>query len=192
MGFFKKKSLPPMTEIYPSAQLQKFDSGRTPADVLQMILHISEGIYAMESNNHTPKFKSLSEFDASAKEILGSLTSETFRRFVQMLLFEPDYLNRFIEVSATQLNSVHSELRELLNLEVPLSTNTINRFSQITHQIPVLIQEFTAVMTDLKDYVTIDSVVLIAGMTTEAHQFALEYYEEMKRSINYVEEYQGR
>ena len=71
MGIFKKKPSPVMTEVWLVDLLKKFDSNRTPVDVIEMIMFISEGALPMNSNNHEPKFKTLQEFDASIREILG-------------------------------------------------------------------------------------------------------------------------
>ena len=66
MGIFSKKPSPVMTEVWIVDLLKKFDSGRTPADVNQMIMFISNGVLPMNSNNHQLKFKSIQEFDSTA------------------------------------------------------------------------------------------------------------------------------
>ena len=189
MGIFKGKPSPRMTEIYPSQLLQKFDSSRTKADVFATIIHISEGIYAMNSNNQEPRFKSISDFDASAVELLGSLDEETFPRFIQMLLFEPEYLNRFVDISVAYIGSMFVELMELMGHETPISAQTIQRFSPILNQIDLLISEFVQVMSDLSDYLTTDSVVTISGILLKSRDFKPEYLYEMQRSMKYVEDF---
>jgi hypothetical protein len=52
MGIFSKKASPPMTEVWIVDLLKKFDSDRTPVDVIEMIMFISEGVLPMNSNNH--------------------------------------------------------------------------------------------------------------------------------------------
>ena len=189
MGIFSKKPSPAMTEIYPSQLLQKFNSAHTKADAFAMILHISEGIYAMASNNQEPKFKTLGEFEASAVELLGSLNEETFPRFVQMLLFEPEYLNRFIGISGTHLTVLFADLRGLLEHETPISAQTMQRFSPIIEQIDLVVKEFVQVMSDLGEYVSTDSVVAISGMLLASRDFKPEYLHEMQRSMAYIEEF---
>jgi hypothetical protein len=192
VGIFSKKSIPEMTEIYPSQLLQKFDSTRTKADVFAMILYISEGIYAMDSNKNEPRFKSIGEFELSAIELLGSLDEETFPRFVQMLLFEPEYLNRFVDISASQISSVFAELGDLLELETPISVKTTQRFSPILEQIDLIVNEFVQVMSDLGEYVTTDSVVAISEMLLASRDFKPAYLHEMQRSMKHIEEFRNR
>jgi hypothetical protein len=192
MGIFGKKPTPVMTEIHPSPILKKFDSPRTKADVFAMILHISEGIYPMNSNNQQPRFKSIGEFEDSAIELLGSVDDETFPRFIQMLLFEPEYLNKFVEVSANHLGSLFIELRGLLEKETPISAQTIQRFSPIINQIDLVVNEFVQVMSDLSEYVTTESVVSISGMLMASRDFKPEYLHEMQRSMTYIEEFRSK
>lgn len=189
MGLFRKKSSPPMTEIYPSPLLKKFDSGRSSADVLAFILHISEGIYAMKSNDQKPKFSSISEFDTSASELLGSLDEETFPRLVQMLLFETEYLNRFIEISIQNLHDAFAELGRVLNRETPLSAQSIQRISPISNKIDFLVQEFSQVASELGEHVSTDSISAISGILIKSREFKVDYVNEIQRSISYVKEF---
>lgn len=191
MGIFSKKPTPVMTEIHPSQLLKKFESSRTKADVFAMILHISEGIYPMNSNNQQPRFRSIREFEESAIEVLGSLNEETFPRFVQMLLFDTVYLNKFVEVSAAHLSSLFIELRGLLQQATPISAQTIQRFSPILNQIDLVVNEFVQVMSNLGEYVSTESVVSISGMLMTSRDFKSEYLHEMQRSMNYIEDYRN-
>lgn len=178
-----------MTEIYPSPLLQKYVSNRTSADVLAMILYISEGIYALKSNNREPKFSTIEEFDASAAEILGSLSEETFPQLVQMLLFEPEYLNRFIQISVERLDNAIKELRKVLNLEIPLSAASIQRISAITNKTDFLIQELAQISTDLPDFITTESLTAISGLVIDSQDFKVNYIEEIQRSMSYVRDF---
>ncbi len=192
MGIFGKRPSPVMTEVYPTSLLQKFHTERTQADTFAMILHISEGIYALNSNNRKPRFNSIDDFDISASEILGSLDEVTFPRLIEILLFEPEYLNRFIEVSANLVKSAFSDLRGLLGHEPPISTETVNRFSPISNKLDFLVQEFSQVMLNLKEYITTESMVVISELVSDSRDLKAAYIEELRLSMEYIENFRRK
>jgi hypothetical protein len=192
MGIFGKKSVSPaMTEAYASRFLMKFDSDRSAADVLEMILYISNGIFPMATNNYEPRFKSLNDFDSSAAELLGSLDTNTFPQFVQMMLFEPTYLNRFIEVSMANLKLAVTEMRDLLNHQIPLSAQTFERFAPISNKIDLLCQEFVQLSSDLNEYVNVESLESISEFLIESREFKVLYLEELQRSMAYLKKFRN-
>lgn len=192
MGIFKKKPSPVMTEVWLVDLLKKFDSNRTPVDVIEMIMFISEGALPMNSNNHEPKFKNLQEFDASIREILGSLDEESFRSLVKMLLFEPEYLNRFISIAVNELEDTFATLSTGLDHEVPISADSVKRFSIITKKTTLLITELTQVVSDLSDLVSTESLIAIAQISGKSRDFSAQFLEELNRSMKYIEDFRNR
>jgi len=189
MGLFKKKPSPVMTEVWLVDLLKKYDSGRTQVDVIEMIMFISEGVLSMNSNNHQPKFKTIQEFDASVKEILGSLNEENFRSLVKMLLFEPEYLNRFIAITVSELEDTFTILSTGLNHEIPISAESVKRFSLVTKKTTVLVTELTQVVSDLSELISTESLVAITKISGKSRDFSMEFLEELSRSMKYIEEY---
>ena len=192
MGIFKKKPSPVMTEVWLVDLLKKFDSNRTPVDVIEMIMFISEGALPMNSNNHQPKFKTLQEFDASIREILGSLDEESFRSLVKMLLFEPEYLNRFILIAVNELEDTFAILSTGLDHEVPISADSVKRFSIITKKTTLLITELTQVVSDLSHLVSTESLIAIAQISGKSRDFSAQFLEELNRSMKYIEDFRNR
>lgn len=192
MGILKKKPSPVMTEVWLVDLLKKFDSNRTPVDVIEMIMFISEGPLPMNSNNHEPKFKTLQEFDASIREILGSLDEESFRSLVKMLLFEPEYLNRFISIAVNELEDTFAILSTGLDHEVPISADSVKRFSIITKKTTLLITELTQVVSDLSDLVSTESLIAIAQISGKSRDFSAQFLEELNRSMKYIEDFRNR
>jgi hypothetical protein len=191
MGLFKKKPSPVMTEVWLVDLLKKFDSGRTPADVIGMIMFISEGALPMNSNNHEPKFKSIQEFDSSIREILGSLDEEGFRSLVKMLLFEPEYLNRFVSIAVDELEGVFAVLSTSLGHEIPISADSVKRISLITKKTTLLVTELSQVVSDLSDLITTESLIAITQISGKSRDFSAQYLEELSRSMKYIEDYRS-
>ncbi len=189
MGIFSKKVSPPMTEVWIVDLLKKFDSGRTQVDVIEMIMFISEGVLPMNSNNHEPKFRTIMEFDASVREILGSLEEESFRSLVKMLLFEPEYLNKFILIAVDELESVYEVLRKALGHEIPISADSSKRISTVTRKATLIIAELSQVLSDLSEYVSTESLVAITRISGTARDFSAQYLDELGRSTKYIEDY---
>jgi hypothetical protein len=191
MGLFKKKPSPVMTEVWLVDLLKKFDSGRTPADVIGMIMFISEGALPMNSNNHEPKFKSIQEFDSSIREILGSLDEEGFRSLVKMLLFEPEYLNRFVSIAVDELEDTFAVLSTSLDHEIPISADSVKRISVITKKTTLLITELSQVVLDLSDLITTESLIAITQISGKSRDFSAQYLEELSRSMKYIEDFRN-
>jgi len=191
MGLFKKKPSPVMTEVWLVDLLKKFDSGRTPADVIGMIMFISEGALPMNSNNHEPKFKSIQEFDSSIREILGSLDEEGFRSLVKMLLFEPEYLNRFVSIAVNELEDTFAVLSTSLDHEIPISADSVKRISLITKKTTLLVTELSQVVSDLSDLITTESLIAITQISGKSRDFSAQYLEELSRSMKYIEDYRS-
>jgi hypothetical protein len=191
MGLFKKKPSPVMTEVWLVDLLKKFDSGRTPADVIGMIMFISEGALPMNSNNHEPKFKSIQEFDSSIREILGSLDEEGFRSLVKMLLFEPEYLNRFVSIAVDELEDTFAVLSTSLDHEIPISADSVKRISLITKKTTLLVTELSQVVSDLSDLITTESLIAITQISGKSRDFSAQYLEELSRSMKYIEDYRS-
>jgi len=192
MGLFKKKPSPVMTEVWLVDLLKKFDSGRTPADVIGMIMFISEGALPMNSNNHEPKFKSIQEFDSSIREILGSLDEEGFRSLVKMLLFEPEYLNRFVSIAVDELEDVFAVLSTSLGHEIPISADSVKRISVITKKTTLLVTELSQVVSDLSDLISTESLIAITQISGKSRDFSALYLEELSRSMKYIEDFRNR
>jgi hypothetical protein len=191
MGLFKKKPSPVMTEVWLVDLLKKFDSGRTPADVIGIIMFISEGALPMNSNNHEPKFKSIQEFDSSIREILGSLDEEGFRSLVKMLLFEPEYLNRFVSIAVDELEDTFAVLSTSLDHEIPISADSVKRISLITKKTTLLVTELSQVVSDLSDLITTQSLIAITQISGKSRDFSAQYLEELSRSMKYIEDYRS-
>jgi hypothetical protein len=192
MGLFKKKPSPVMTEVWLVDLLKKFDSGRTPADVIWMIMFISEGALPMNSNNHEPKFKSIQEFDSSIREILGSLDEEGFRSLVKMLLFEPEYLNRFVSIAVDELEDTFAVLSTSLDHEIPISADSVKRISVITKKTTLLVTELSQVVSDLSDLISTESLIAITQISGKSRDFSALYLEELSRSMKYIEDFRNR
>ena len=192
MGIFSKKPSPVMTEVWIVDLLKKFDSGRTPADVMQMIMFISDGVLPMNSNNHQPKFKSIQEFDSSVREILGSLNEETFRSLVKMLLFEPEYLNRFITIAVSELEDAFSVLTTGLDHEVPISADSVKRYSIVTKKTTLLVSELSQVVSDLNELISTESLVGITKISGKSRDFSVQFLGELNRSMKYIEDFRNR
>lgn len=191
MGIFSKKPSPVMTEVWIVDLLKKFDSGRTPLDVIEMIMFISEGVLSMNSNNDQPKFKTIQEFDSSVKEILGSLDEEGFRRLVKMLLFEPEYLNRFITIAVAELEDAFAVLSTGLGHEIPISTDSSKRISTVTKKTTLIVTELSHVLSDLSEHVSTDSLVAITKISGIARDFSAQYLDELSRSMEYLKDYRA-
>lgn len=191
MGIFGKKPSPVMTEVWIVDLLKKFDSGRTPLDVTEMIMFISEGVLSMNSNNHQPKFKTIQEFDASTREILGSLNEESFRSLVKMLLFEPEYLNRFIAIAVSELEDAFAVLSTGLNHEIPISTESVKRFSIVTKKTTLIVTELSQVVSDLNELISTESLVAISNISGKSRDFSVLFLEELDRSMRYLEDYRA-
>ena len=192
MGIFSKKPSPVMTEVWIVDLLKKFDSGRTPADVNQMIMFISNGVLPMNFNNHQPKFKSIQEFDSSVREILGSLNEETFRSLVKMLLFEPEYLNRFITIAVSELEDAFSVLTTGLDHEVPISADSVKRYSIVTKKTTLLVSELSQVVSDLNELISTESLVGITKISGKSRDFSVQFLGELNRSMKYIEDFRNR
>lgn len=191
MGIFGKHPSPPMTEVWLVDLLKKFDSDRTPVDVIEAIMFISEGVLPMNSNNHQPKFKTIKEFDVSVREILGSLDEENFRSLVKMLLFSPEYLNKFITIAVDELETTYAVLRDGLGHEIPISADSSKRISAVTGKTTLIINELTHVLTDLSEYVTTDSLVAITSVSGTARDFSVLFLDELSRASKYLQDYRN-
>jgi len=191
MGLFKKKPSPVMTEVWLVDLLKKYDSGRTPADVIGMIMFISEGALPMNSNNHEPKFKSIQEFDSSIREILGSLDEQSFRSLVKMLLFEPEYLNRFVSIAVDELEDTFAVLSTSLDHEIPISADSVKRISVITKKTTLLVTELTQVVSDLSELISTESLISITQISGKSRDFSAQYLEELSRSMKYIEDFRN-
>jgi hypothetical protein len=191
MGLFNKKASPPMTEVWIVDLLKKFDSGRTPLDVIEMIMFISEGVLPMNSNKHEPKFKTIQEFDSSIREILGSLDEESFRSLVKMLLFEPEYLNRFVSIAVDELEDTFAVLSTSLDHEIPISADSFKRISVITKKTTLLVTELTQVVSDLSELVSTESLISITQISGKSRDFSAQYLEELSRSMKYIEDFRN-
>lgn len=191
MDLFKKKPSPVMTEVWLEDLLKKYDSGRTPVNVIEMIMFISEGVLSMNSNNHQPKFESIQEFDASVREILGSLDEENFRSLVKMLIFEPEYLDRFVSIAANELEDTFEVLSTSLDHEVPLSTDSVKRISIVTNKTTLLITEFSQVVSDLSEMISTESLIAITKISGKSRDFSALFLEELNRSMKYLEDYRN-
>jgi len=191
MGIFGKKPSPVMTEVWIVDLLKKFDSGRTPVDVIEMIMFISEGVLPMNSNNHKPKFKTIQEFDSSVREILGSLDEESFRSLVKMLLFEPEYLNRFISIAVGELEDTFAVLSTGLNHEIPISTESVKRYSTVTKKTTLIVTELTQVVSDLNELISTESLVAITKISGKSRDFSREFLDELSRSMKYIEDFRN-
>ena len=191
MGIFSRKASPPMTEVWIVDLLKKFDSGRTPVDVIGTIMFISEGVLPMNSNNHQPKFKTIKEFDLSVREILGSLDEESFRSLVKMLLFEPEYLNRFILVAVNELEDAFAVLTTGLGHDIPISSDSSKRISTVTRKTTLIIAELSHILSDLNEHVSTDSLVAITRISGIARDFSAQYLDELSRSMKYIEDYRN-
>lgn len=191
MGIFSKKASPPMTEVWIVDLLKKFDSGRTPVDVIEMIMFISEGVLPMNSNNHQPRFKTIKEFDLSVREILGSLDEESFRSLVKMLLFEPEFLNKFISIAVDELEKTFEVLTAGLGHDVPISADSSKRISTVTRKTTLIIAELSHVLSDLSEYVSTESLVAISRISGTAREFSVQYLDELTRSSKYLEDYRN-
>jgi hypothetical protein len=191
MGIFRKKPSPVMTEVWLVDVLKKFDSGRTPVDVIDMIMFISEGVLPMNSNNHVPKFKTMQEFDSSIREILGSLDEESFRSLVKMLLFEPEYLNRFVALAVGELEDTFAVLSTGLDHEIPISADSVKRFSIITKKTTLLVTELTQVVSDLSDLISTESLIAITQISGKSRDFSAQFLGELSRSMRYIEDYRN-
>ena len=191
MGIFRKKPSPVMTEVWLVDLLKKFDSGRNPVDVIDMIMFISEGVLPMNSNNHVPKFKTIQEFDSSIREILGSLDEESFRSLVKMLLFEPEYLNRFVALAVGELEDTFAVLSTGLDHEIPISADSVKRISIITKKTTLLVTELTQVVSDLSDLTSTESLIAITQISGKSRDFSAQYLEELSRSMKYIEDYRN-
>ena len=191
MGIFSKKTSPPMTEVWIVDLLKQFDSDRTPVDVIEMIMFISEGVLPMNSNNHQPEFKTIQEFDLSVREILGSLEEESFRSLVKMLLFEPEFLNKFITIAVDELEKTFAVLSAELGHEVPISADSSKRISTVTRKTTLIIAELSQVLSDLSEYVSTESLVAISSISGTARDFSAQYLDELVRSSKYIEDYRS-
>ena len=191
MGIFNKKPSPVMTEVWIVDLLKKFDSGRTPIDVIEMIMFISEGVLPMNSNNHEPKFKTIQEFDSSVREIIGSLDEESFRSLVNMLLFEPEYLNRFIPIAVGELEDAFAVLSTGLDHEIPISTESVKRYSTVTKKTTLIVTELSQVVSDLNELISTESLVAITKISGKSRDFSMEFLDELDRSMKYLENYRA-
>ena len=191
MGIFSKKPSPVMTEVWIVDLLKKFDSGRTTLDVIEMIMFISEGVLPMNSNNHQPKFKTIQEFDSSVREILGSLDEEGFRSLVKMLLFEPEYLNRFITIAVDELEDVFAVLSTGLNHEIPLSTESVKRFSIVTKKTTLIVTELSQVVSDLNELISTESLIAASKISGISRDFSIQFLDELGRSTKYLEDFRN-
>jgi hypothetical protein len=154
-------------------------------------MFISEGVLSMNSNNHQPKFKSIQEFDASVREILGSLDEENFRSLVKMLIFEPEYLNRFVSIAANELEDTFAVLSTSLDHEVPLSTDSVKRISIVTKKTTLLVTEFSQVVSDLSEMISTESLIAITKISGKSRDFSALFLEELNRSMKYLEDYRN-
>jgi hypothetical protein len=191
MGIFSKKASPPMTEVWIVDLLKKFDSDRTPVEVIEMIMFISEGVLPMKSNNHQPRFKTIKEFDLSVREILGSLDEESFRSLVKMLLFEPEFLNKFISIAVDELEKTFQVLAAGLGHEVPISADSSKRISTVTRKTTLIIAELSHLLSDLSEYKSTESLVAITRISGSARDFSAQYLDELRRSAKYIEDYRN-
>ena len=191
MGIFSKKPSPVMTEVWIVDLLKKFDSGRTTLDVIEMIMFISEGVLPMNSNNHQPKFKTIQEFDSSVREILGSLDEEGFRSLVKMLLFEPEYLNRFITIAVGELEDAFAVLSTGLNHEIPLSTESVKRFSIVTKKTTLIVTELSQVVSDLNELISTESLIAASKISGISRDFSIQVLDELGRSTKYLEDFRN-
>ena len=189
MGIFSKKASPVMTEVWLVDLLKKFDSGRTPLDVIELIMFISEGVLSMNSNNHQPKFKTIQEFDSSVREILGSLEEESFRSLVKMLLFEPEYLNRFITIAVGELEDAFAVLSTGLNHDIPISTESVKRFSLVTKKTTLIVTELTQVVSDLNELISSESLIAVTKISGKSRDFSVQFLDELNRSMKYIEDF---
>ena len=197
MGIFSKNPSPAMTEIYPSPSLQKFDSVRSSTDVLASIRYISEGIYALKSNNYEPKFKSIDEFDLPAAELLGYLDEVTFFNFEHSILWhgpmiETEIFDRFIKISVSQISGAFGELRGLLEHEPPISIQTVKRFSAIDKKLIFLLDELSRISLEHVQFLATESLVAIHGINLESQDFSAKYIIEMNRSMKFIEDFRKR
>ncbi len=191
MGIFSKKPSPVMTEAWIVDLLKKFDSGRTTLDVIEMIMFISEGVLPMNSNNHQPKFKTIQEFDSSVREILGSLDEESFRSLVKMLLFEPEYLNRFITIAVGELEDAFAVLSTGLNHEIPLSTESVKRFSIVTKKTTLIVTELSQVVSDLNELISTESLIAATKISGKSRDFSIQFLDELGCSTKYLEDFRN-
>jgi hypothetical protein len=191
MGIFSKKPSPVMTEVWIVDLLKKFDSGRTTLDVIEMIMFISEGVLPMNSNNHQPKFKTIQEFDSSVKEILGSLDEESFRSLVKMLLFEPEYLNRFITIAVSELEDAFAVLSTGLNHEIPISAESVKRFSIVTKKTTLIVTELSQVVSDLNELISTESLIAATKISGKSRDFSIQFLDELGRSTKYLEDFRN-
>ena len=191
MGIFSKKPSPVMTEVWIVDLLKKFDSGRTTLDVIEMIMFISEGVLPMNSNNHQPKFKTIQEFDSSVREILGSLDEEGFRSLVKMLLFEPEYLNRFITIAVGELEDAFAVLSTGLYHEIPLSTESVKRFSIVTKKTTLIVTELSQVVSDLNELISTESLIAASKISGISRDFSIQFLDELGRSTKYLEDFRN-
>ena len=157
-----------------------------------MIMFISNGVLPMNSNNHQPKFKSIQEFDSSVREILGSLNEETFRSLVKMLLFEPEYLNRFITIAVSELEDAFSVLTTGLDHEVPISADSVKRYSIVTKKTTLLVSELSQVVSDLNELISTESLVGITKISGKSRDFSVQFLGELNRSMKYIEDFRNR
>lgn len=191
MGIFRKKQTPAMTEVWIVDLLNKFNSDRTELDVIESIIFISEGVLSMQSNNHQPKFTNIREFDLSIREILGSLDEEMFRKLIGMLRFEPEYLNRFISTAVSELEDTFLVLSDGLGHDIPMSSESVKRFSIVTTKTTLLIGELSHIVSDLNELLTTDSVVAIANISGKSRDFIARFLEEISRTSKYLEDYRN-
>jgi len=191
MGIFSKKPSPVMTEVWIVDLLKKFDSDRTTLDVIEMIMFISEGVLPMNSNNHQPKFKTIQEFDSSIKEILGSLDEESFRSLVKMLLFEPEYLNRFITIAVSELEDAFAVLSTGLNHEIPISAESVKRFSIVTKKTTLIVTELSQVVSDLNELISTESLIAATNISGKSRDFSIQFLDELGRSTKYLEDFRN-
>ena len=109
-----------------------------------------------------------------------------------MLLFEPEYLNRFILIAVNELEDTFAILSTGLDHEVPISADSVKRFSIITKKTTLLITELTQVVSDLSHLVSTESLIAIAQISGKSRDFSAQFLEELNRSMKYIEDFRNR
>jgi hypothetical protein len=108
-----------------------------------------------------------------------------------MLLFEPEFLNKFISIAVDELEKTFEVLSAGLGHEVPISSDSSQRISTVTRKTTLLIAELSHVLSDLSEHVTTDSLIAITRISGTARDFSAQYLDELSRSMKYIQDYRN-
>jgi hypothetical protein len=156
-----------------------------------LLLHISEGIYG-NATNRNPQFKSLEQFDAAIRELIGSIDHEVLNEALNVLVVDVKYLNRFYEIVTSQVDEGIAELSEFLDLDIPLSVQSITSVKPSKEQIEFLVQSLASLAGNQNLGIETTQLGAISNSLNSLRDFMVLWMDEMQRSMKYIEEFRGR